>query len=102
MSAKTKTFTEKQLARLPAIGYWLGSINGQYYEVVCIMNGACKYTRGPNGQWSTLLWSCAPTRKAVAENLYGETWEFFPDHASMIARHPNIGIGADVKAPNDF
>jgi len=99
---KTKTFTDKQLARLPDMGYWLSTFNGQLYTAVCIMNGKCKYTRAPHGSWSTLLWSCAPTRKAVAENRYGETWEHFPDHASLMAKYPNIGFGADVKAPNDF
>lgn len=102
MSAKTKTFTEKQLARLPDMGYWLGSMNGKYYEVLCIKNGACQYTRAPNGQWSTLLWSCCPTRKQVSGNMYGVTWEHFLDHASMMARHPDIGFDANVKAPNDF
>lgn len=99
--AKVKTFTEKQLARLPDMGYWLATMNGQLYEAVCIMNGKCKYTRAPHGEWSTLLWSCAPTSKAVSENRYGVTWEHFADHASMIAKYPDIGFGANVKAPND-
>jgi hypothetical protein len=101
MSAKTKTFTPKQLARLPDLGYWVGATANGIAEVVCIKNGACKYLRG-DYDWSTLLWSCCPTRKAVAANEYGITWSHYADHASMLARFPDINRGAQIKAPNDF
>ena len=103
MSAKTKTFTEKQTARLPDTGYLVvsqvreGTVHSQ--AVYCIMNGAVKYIHdGGNYQWSTLLWSCCPTRKQQAESYYG-SYEHFATHALMMARFPEIKSSASVKAP---
>jgi hypothetical protein len=106
MSAKTKTFTDKQKARLPDVGYLVvsqvheGQLRSQ--GVYCIMNGAVKYIHDcGNHEWSTLLWSCCPTRKQQAESYYG-SYEHFATHELMMARFPDIKSSARVKAPNDF
>jgi len=100
-SGVLKQFSEKQLARLPAAGYWVESY-GASATFYCVMNGAVKYFRGkPDGQWATLLWSCCPTAKAVASpSEHGITYAHFADHASLLAAHPDIA--PLVKAPNDL
>lgn len=100
-SGVLKQFSEKQLARLPAAGYWAEKSGGAA-TFYCIMNGAVKYFRGkPDGQWATLLWSCCPTAKAVANpRPQGLSYAHFVDHASLLAALPDIG--PLVKAPNDF
>jgi hypothetical protein len=102
--AKVKVFTDRQLTRLPDMGYWATVDHGDAH-VICVMNGRVKYvrySRNNDNDWSTLLWSCCPTRKAIAEERDGMKWQHFPDHASMLAARPDILPGARVKAPNDF
>lgn len=104
MSAKTKTFTPKQLARLPDIGYWVGHYpNSESVEIFCVMNGQVKYIHHSWGkEWNTLMWTCCTTRNQIASGEYGVKWEHFHNHASMLAKHPDIKDPARVKAPNDF
>jgi hypothetical protein len=101
-SAALKAFSEKQLQRLPAAGYWVETL-GNLTTVYCVLNGAVKYVHANAGsQWGTLLWSCCPTAKQIAERQHGMTYEHFADHASLLARYPNISEGARIKAPNDL
>lgn len=101
MSKKTKTFTPKQMARLPDPGYVLEMNGPVVITVVCVKNGQVKYTRG-DYTWSTLLWSCCPTRKQVANGQHGLTYQQFPTHEAMMAAHPELKPeGAREKAPND-
>ncbi len=98
-SGVLKVFSEKQLLRLPAAGYWVGS-SGPSATIYCVMNGAVKYCGGsPEARWSTLMWSCCPTAKQIAASAYGVTYEHFADHGAMLAAHPTIAPLA--KAPND-
>jgi hypothetical protein len=97
-----KVFTDKQLARLPALGYWVCTYPGGAQAYYCVMNGAVKYIHESWGtEWNTLTWSCCPTAKMVAENRDGQ-YQHFADHASLVAKLPNIKDGARVKSPNDF
>jgi hypothetical protein len=96
-----KVFTEKQLARLPAMGYWVCTHQGGAQSLYCVMNGKVKYIHESWGtEWNTLLWSCCPTAKMIAAGAEG-TYEHFVNHASLLARYPKIKDGAKVKAPND-
>lgn len=103
-SGVLKEFSEKQLARLPAAGYWVEMIgaNAASATFFCVMNGAVKYFRGkPDGQWATLLWSCCPTAKTIAgPSAHGITYSHFADYASLLAAHPNVA--PLLKAPNDL
>lgn len=103
-SGVLKQFSEKQLARLPAAGYWVETIgdNVTYATFYCVMNGAVKYFRGkPDGQWATLLWSCCPTAKMIAGPIaHGITYKHFVDHASLLAAYPDVA--PLVKSPNDL
>jgi len=100
-SGVLKVFSEKQLQRLPAAGYWIAT-EGGYTTYYCVMNGAVKYIHScHDGDWNTLLWSCCPTAKQIAASPSG-TYEHFVDHASMLAGRPDVKRGARVKAPNDL
>lgn len=103
-SGVLKEFSEKQLARLPAAGYWVEMIgdNAASATFYCVMNGAVKYFRGkPDGQWATLLWSCCPTAKTIAaRNPHGITYRHFADYGALLAAYP--GIAPLVKSPNDL
>lgn len=98
-SGKLKAFSEKQLARLPQLGYWVELYNGQPYDFICVKNGAVKYTRSGYEQWTTLLWSCCPTAKQVAAEP--DKFLYFADHKSMLARFPDAEGGVRMPAPND-
>lgn len=109
MSSKTKSFTPKQLARLPDAGYVLAffllpplakSVAGY-----AIMNGTCKYIHqdwGLKTGWCTLLWSCCPTRRQLAKPEAHVRYEHFTTHAAMIAAYPGLAPVFHVKAPNDI
>jgi len=100
-SAKLKAFSEKQLARLPAAGYWIHR-EGKMVTYYCVMNGAVKYIHDcHDGDWSTLLWTCCPTAGQIAAAAPG-AFENFADHAGMLAKYPDVKRGAKVKAPNDL
>ncbi|MGD9683009.1 MAG: hypothetical protein AB7W16_17610 [Candidatus Obscuribacterales bacterium] len=98
-SGKLKAFSEKQLARLPRLGYWVVLYNGRPYDFICVKNGAVKYTRPGHEEWHTLLWSCCPTAKQVAADP--DKHLYFADHASMLARFPDAEGAACMPAPND-
>ncbi|HEY9793714.1 MAG TPA: hypothetical protein V6D22_25180 [Candidatus Obscuribacterales bacterium] len=101
-SKKVKEFTPKQLARLPDMGYWVEE-HGNSKSFYCLMNGRIKYIHGGHrdGEWSTLLWSCCPTRKQIANPQHGEKYHHFKTHAEMLEKFPDIRPAARIKAPND-
>ena len=120
MSKKTGTFTEKQLARLPEAGYWVMRFepqdsNYRSYVIYCIMNGEVKYIRrdssngtmnlrNPN-EWSTLLWSCMPTKNMI-ERDNGDGTHTYIHFKTIEEAAESFGDklpnGFDKKAPNDF
>jgi hypothetical protein len=102
-SKKVKEFTPKQLARLPDMGYWVED-HGNAMGFYCLMNGRIKYIHAHHrdGEWSTLLWSCCPTRKQIANPQYGQKYYHFNTHAEMLEKFPDIRPSARVKAPNDY
>ena len=117
MSKKTGVFTPNQQARLPEEGYvlsfFIGTSTYKSTSAYCIMNGEVKYIRYEeihgghwsslfSSKWNTLLWSCMPTKKQIANPTPEETFHHFKTHEEMIAAFPTLPKGFDVKAPNDF
>jgi hypothetical protein len=75
MSKAKKVFTAHQVARLAPKGYYLSYTpdRNHWIEVMYIGDGGCNWCRWtdylacPKDEWVTLTWSCAPTKKGVAE-----------------------------------
>jgi hypothetical protein len=104
MSAKTKTFTQKQIDRLPDEGYWLQYPSaGKRPSAVCIMNGQLKYIHNEWGKdWCTLMWTCCYTKKEIANPEFPSTiYEHYKTHLDMITAHPELDNAFQNKAPND-
>ena len=107
-----KTFTPFQLNRLPKEGYWLYYNNNYYIPIEgwCIKNGAVKLKSASNegcGDWHTILWSCAPTKKGIErQEKEGEgKWYFFNTLEEMILAKetlPEFPNYFFTKAPNDY
>jgi hypothetical protein len=105
---KIKTWTDRQIKQLPEPGYYLHIWEGNYASIsaYCIMNGHCKYMHidkklNEPQEWWTLLWSCAPTKKKVANPYEGSRFEYFKTHEEMMQSHPNL-IQISIKSPNDI
>ena len=97
-----KPFNQRQLERLAAPGYWVEGV-GAYVDVICISHNAVKYCRSmwKSRDWTTLLWSCAPTKRTCLKDGF----QHYPTHAEMMAAHPEFADKipyACHKAPNDF
>lgn len=122
MKIKVKQFTENQIKRLPDDGYLI-----EYYITVdlksevlsrrpslyCIKNGSVKYIHWLWGSdWSTLLWSCCPTKNAIqksndefvknGDNHLGFYYKFYKTHEDMLLDNPNLDDVFKIKAPNDM
>lgn len=100
-SKQLKTFSEKQLARLPEHGYWVESFDGKPQSFICVKNGQVKYTRPGSDGWYTLMWTCCPTAKQIASDKNNKDYEFFADHASLLARYGEDVLAVRDPAPND-
>ena len=111
---KPKGWTPKQLERLPDAGYWLESYDfgkpylGEtvHYTGYCIMNGRIKYVRsdaGSNSSWSTLLWSCMPTRRQIETGQDPRAkFYHFATLEEMLAAYPNLPQNFYARPENDF
>jgi len=107
---KVKSWTPHQLNRLPKPGYWLSvytpNINNEkWYSAYCVMNGYIKYARYQGGYehgWTTLLWSCMPTQKQIANPSPNEQFHYFSDLDSMLLAFPDLPGPFFVKPENDF
>lgn len=118
---KNKQFSEFQLKRLAELGYWVEYWPAQqkFPTVICIKNGMCKYIRSDRGEpaeWSTLLWSCAPTKKAVLKeddyaNRYPTikeeySWTYFATFEELETyiktNFADAPAGYHKRAPNDY
>jgi hypothetical protein len=97
-----KQFSNYQLSRLADLGYWVHTI-GNYVDVTCISSVSVKLCRSmsPTADWHTLMWACAPTKKASQEE---PGYQHYPSHADMITAHPEFTHkipAACTPAPND-
>ena len=103
---KFKQWTERQIKQLPEPGYYLQIWKTPHHSAIgvyCIMNGYCRYSHNisENFEWWTLLWSCAPTRKYVANPPEGSRIEHFKTYEELKEVHPEL-TKFIVKAPNEF
>lgn len=109
---KEKSWTPKQLERLPDTGYWLGTYDfgkpylGEmvHYTGYCIMNGYIRYVRtDSNYDWSTLLWSCMPTRRQIetGEDPRAKFYHF-ATLEEMLSAYPDLPAKFHEKPDNDF
>jgi hypothetical protein len=105
---KVKSWTPHQLNRLPKPGYWLlvytPNINNEkWYHAYCVMNGYIRYVRSDmKSEWNTLLWSCMPTQKQIANPNPEEQFHYFPDLDSMRLAFPDLPGSFFIKPENDF
>lgn len=121
MKIKNKSWTPLQIERLPEPGYlysiYVGDCKPEYksIQVFCIMNGYIKYMRTDflNGSWtensldwSTLLWSCCPTKKQIkkeSENTESNyTYIRYNTLDELLEAQSHMKKFIIEKAPNDF
>ena len=118
-----KEFTDKQLARIPKPGYWLSvyefdkPLHGDliWYTAYCIMNGHIRYLRTDHFKtswfkenieagkhpWTTMLWTCMPTKKEVDAAL-NDKWFHFETLEDMKEAFPNLDVRFFIKPENDL
>lgn len=116
---KPKSWTDKQISRLPKEGYWLSIYeapiknDGTYISTTlyCIMNGYIKYIRedvmcgqseGYHPEWVTLLWTCMPTERMINNPEEYTTYYHYETIEEVIKYNPTLSKKFHTKAPNDL
>ena len=103
---KVKTWSDKQLSRLPKTGYWLhiGREPLNRITLYCVKNGYIRYIRTDrtNPEWGTLYWTCMPTAKQINAGNEWSTWFHFETIDDMIANDSGLPKEFYVKPDNDF
>lgn len=108
---KIKDWTPKQIERLPEPGYWFSFFDGSEFKLITVysvLNGYVKYIRSDwkDISWSTLLWSCCPTKNQIKLENENENspckYTRYDTFEKLIEAHPEIFNMIKEKAPNDI
>jgi len=125
-----KGWTAHQLTRLPAKGYYVSYFSAApFYTAYFVGSGKCEYARcqptnitSPGGKgstfrtgdWHTLLWNCAPTKKKIAASKlltltgklgpHDEQFHYFKDYTDLLTAWNSFAplYSAVAKAPSDI
>jgi len=121
-SKPAKIWSPSQLARLPALGYYLAqsgtvpisttSIDIGYSRFIYIGDGRCQYSRYhetfKSFPWTTLLWTCAPTKVKIAKSVtlapgtIGTQYLYFATFAELSTHLASVKFPYELEnAPED-